>query len=29
MWVAVLLVLGDVTGIIWQWLREVAGKLWT
>jgi membrane protein DedA with SNARE-associated domain len=28
-WVAVLLVLGDVTGIIWQWLREVAGKLWT
>src|SRR6476469_6875854 len=28
-WVAVLLVLGDVTGIIWQWLREVVGRLWT
>lgn len=28
-WVAVLLVLGDVTGIIWQWLREVVGRFWT
>ena len=28
-WVAVLLMLGDVTGIIWQWLREVVGRLWT
>ena len=28
-WVAVLLVLGDFTGIIWQWLREVVGRFWT
>jgi membrane protein DedA with SNARE-associated domain len=28
-WVAVLLVLGDVTTIVWQWLREVVGRLWT
>ena len=28
-WVAVLLVLGDFTGIIWRWLREVVGRLWT
>jgi membrane protein DedA with SNARE-associated domain len=28
-WVAVLLVLGDVSTIIWQWLRDVVGRLWT
>ena len=28
-WVAVLLVLGDFTGIVWQWLREVVRRFWT
>jgi membrane protein DedA with SNARE-associated domain len=28
-WVAVLLVPGDFTGIIWRWLRAVVGRLWT
>jgi len=28
-WVAMLLVLGDFTGIIWRWLRVVVGRLWT
>jgi len=28
-WVAVLLVLGDTTGIIWRWLRVAVGRLWT
>lgn len=27
-WVAALLLLGDVTGVVWQWLRELVGRLW-
>jgi membrane protein DedA with SNARE-associated domain len=28
-WVAMLLLLGDVTGKAWQWLQELVGRLWT